>query len=259
MAQVHKQKQGRTLVLTLEGDTDLNIGMISDDLHQSLTEYDKDDELWCCIVTGAGTRAFSAGGNLTRMAESGQPPGGRTSVFARPDEPNIIGGQKIWKPIIAAINGHCIGAGCMFALACDIRIASENAELGIPEIRYGFAPGLGAPQRLPRLISLGPALEMLLTGNRISAQQALQWGLVNRVVPQAQLMDAAMDLATRITNQPPLAVRATKELVYRSRDMSIEDGMRMSGLFGAIARNTEDAKEGMKAFTEKRKPVFQGR
>jgi enoyl-CoA hydratase/carnithine racemase len=180
------------------------------------------------------------------------------SVWSVPP-PNVITGLPLWKPLIAAVNGYCIGAGCMFALACDVRIASENAEFGIPEIQYGFPPGLAAPQRLPRVIALGPALEMLLTGDRISAQQALQWALVNRVVPQASLMDAALELAGRITRNPPLAVRATKELVYRGLDMRLEDGVRMSGLFGTLARDTEDAQEGGRAFREKRKPEFKGR
>ena len=257
MAAVHYEKRDKTVLITLEGDNDLNIGMISDGLHDRLAEYNEDPGLWCCIVTGAGTRAFSAGGNLQRMAASGGPPM-RGTVWDS-GERTIITGLNIWKPLIAAVNGHCIGAGCMFALACDIRIASENAEFGIPEIKYGFPPGMGAPQRLPRTIPFGPALEMLLTGDRISAQQALLWGMVNRVVPQTQLIDAAFELANRITVNPPLAVKGTKELIYRSRDMSIEDGLRMSSLFGALGRATEDAKEGMAAFQEKRKPNFQGR
>ena len=257
MAEVHYEKRGRTVLITLEGDNDLNIGMISGGLHDRLAEYDADNDLWCCVVTGAGTRAFSAGGNLRNM-ESGAPIGGRGTIWD-PQERNIVNGLRLAKPVIAAVNGFCIGAGCMFALACDIRIASDNAEFGIPEIKYGFPPGMGAPQRLPRTIPFGPAMEMLLTGDRISAQQALQWGLVNGVVPQASLMDAAMDLANRITVNPPLAVRSTKELMYRSRDMSIEDGMRLSALVGSIGRQTEDAKEAMSAFREKRKPVFQGR
>jgi enoyl-CoA hydratase/carnithine racemase len=256
MGQVHYEKDGRIVVLTLEGDNDLNIGMVGPALYERLDEYAADDELWCCIVTGAGTRAFSAGGNLQVMAAAGGL--GRGSVWA-PPPPNVITGQELWKPLIAAVNGYCVGAGCMFALACDIRIASENAEFGIPEIQYGFPPGLGAPQRLPRVIALGPALEMLLTGDRITAQQALQWALVNRVVPQAALMDEALKIAGRIVANPPLAVRATKELVYRGLDMTIEDGIRLSGLFGTLSRDTEDAREGLAAFKEKRKPEFRGR
>jgi enoyl-CoA hydratase/carnithine racemase len=256
MAKVHYDKQGRTVVLTMEGDNDLNIGMVGPELYERLADYADDDELWCCVITGAGQRAFSAGANLQRMATSGG--SGRGSVWD-PPAPNVITGLPLWKPLIAAVNGYCIGAGCMLALACDIRIASENAEFGIPEIRYGFPPGMGAPQRLPRTIALGPALEMLLTGDRISAQQALQWALVNRVVPQASLMDSALELANRITANPPLAVRATKELVYRGLDMSVEAGIRMSSLLGTLSRDTEDAREGLQAFKEKRKPEFRGR
>ena len=129
-----------------------------------------------------------------------------------PSTLTLINGLDIRKPIIAAVNGFAIGAGCMLALACDIRIASENAEFGIPEIKLGFPSGMGAPQRLPRLIPFGAALEMLLTGDRIKADQALQWGLVNRVVPQEELLDAAFDLANRIAANPPLAVRGMKEI-----------------------------------------------
>jgi enoyl-CoA hydratase/carnithine racemase len=257
MAKIHYDRHGRTVVITMEGDNDLNLGTVGPDLNHCLATYAEDDELWCCVVTGAGQRAFSAGADLQRMGNAGGA-AGRASVWDTAP-PNVVTGMALWKPLIAAVNGYCLGAGCMFALACDIRIASETAEFGMPEVKYGTPAGMGGPQRLPRLIALGPALEMLLTGDRISAQQALQWGLVNRVVPQAALLDAALELAGRIVANPPLAVRATKELVYRSLDMSLEDGMRLSGLFGAITRNTEDAREGVQAFREKRKPAFHGR
>ena len=257
MAKIHYDKHGATVVITMEGDNDLNLGMTGPELHERLAEYEEDDELRCCIVTGAGNRAFSAGGNLKRSAEADNAPRRRT-VWESPP-PTIVTGLEIWKPIIAAVNGHAVGAGCMFALACDMRIAAENAEFGIPEIKLGFAPGMGAPQRLPRLMPFGPALEMLLTGDRITAEQAVQWGLVNRVVPQNALMDAAFDLANRIVVNPPLAVRSIKEMAYRSREMSMADGMRMSDLLLSIGRNTEDAKEGVQAFAEKRTPDFHGR
>jgi enoyl-CoA hydratase/carnithine racemase len=257
MATVHYDKHGRVVVVTMEGDNDLNLGMTGAELHERLAEYGQDDELRCCIVTGAGTRAFSAGGNLKRSPDDRRDRGDRTVWGAPPL--TIVTGLEMWKPIIAAVNGYAVGAGCMFALACDIRIASDNAEFGIPEIKLGFPTGMGAAQRLPRLMPFGPALEMLLTGDRISAQQALQWGLINRVVPQAELMDAALDLANRIAVNPPLAVRGLKEMAYRSREMSMTDGLRMSALLGYIGRTTEDAEEGIRAFREKRKPDFHGR
>lgn len=258
MARVHYDKHGSTVVITMEGDNDLNLGMTGEELHERLAEYADDDELRCCIVTGAGTRAFSAGGNLKRTAENGRPASRERTVWGSPPL-TIVTGLEIWKPIIAAVNGYAVGAGCMFALACDIRIASEHAEFGIPEIKLGFPTGMGAAQRLPRLMPFGPALEMLLTGDRITAQQALQWGLVNRVVPAADLMDAALDVARRIAVNPPLAVRGLKEMAYRSREMSMADGLRMSALLGHIGRNTEDAQEGRRAFAEKRTPEFRGR
>jgi E-phenylitaconyl-CoA hydratase len=257
MATLHYNKHGHTVVITMEGDNDLNLGMTMGEMDERLIEYAQDDELRCCIVTGAGTRAFSAGGNLKRAAETGRVSSGRTVWSSQ--SPSLIGGMEIWKPIIAAVNGHAIGAGCMFALACDIRLASDNAQFGIPEVKLGFPSGMGAPQRLPRIIPFGPAMEMLLTGDRISAEQALQWGLVNRVVPQAELMNVALEMATRIAANPPLAIQGVKEMAYRSRELTIPEGLRMSALMGHIARDTEDAKEGLLAFSEKRPPEFQGR
>ena len=257
MATLHYEKRGHTVVITMEGDNDLNLRMTGPELHERLAEYDQDDELRCCIVTGAGTRAFSAGGNLKGTADDGRRSRGPRSLWdASP--PTLVTGLHLWKPVIAAVNGHAVGAGCMFALACDIRIASDNAEFGIPEIKLGFPSGMGAAQRLPRLMPFGPALEMLLTGDRITAQQALQWGLVNQVVPLTELMDAAFQLADRIGANPPLAVRALKEMAYRSREMALADGLRMSALLGYIGRETEDAREGRQAFLEKRKPRFKG-
>ena len=260
MATVHYEKRDKVILITMEGDNDLNIGMVGAEFHARLADYVDDDELRCCIVTGAGERAFSAGGNLKTAVERGaMGPVGRTSTVWDPSPLTLINGLDIRKPIIAAVNGAAAGAGCMLALACDIRIASDNAQFSIPEIKLGFPSGMGAPQRLPRLIPFGAAMEMLLTGDRISAEQALQWGLVNRVVPLKDLLDSAFDLANRIAANPPLAVRGMKEIAYRSREMSFADAIRMSELLGSIGRTTEDAKEGLRAFAEKRPPDFQGR
>ena len=164
MATVHYEKRDKVVLITMEGDNDLNIGMVGAEFHARLADYVDDDELRCCIVTGAGERAFSAGGNLKAAAERGaMGPVGRTSTVWDPSPLTLINGLDIRKPTIAAVNGAAAGAGCMLALACDIRIASDNAQFSIPEIKLGFPSGMGAPQRLPRLIPFGAAMEMLLT------------------------------------------------------------------------------------------------
>ena len=260
MPTIHYEKRDHVVVMTMEGDNDLNIGVVNAALHDRIDEYAADDDAWCAIITGAGTRAFSAGGDAKRraamIAGEIQSPVDETWSTARP---NIITGMEMWKPIVAAVNGYCLGAAFALALACDVRIASENAEFSMPELKLGAPGGMGVPQRLPRMIPLGPAMEMLLTGDRISAEQALQWGLVNRVVPQGELMDAALELADRIVANPPLGVRTTKEAVLRSREMSVPDGMRLTALLYGRNRGTEDAKEANRARNEKRKPVFKGR
>ena len=255
MPTIHRERQGHVAIFTMEGDNDLNLGVVEQELHQRLLEYRDDDELWCAIVTGAGTRAFCAGADLKAIASKGS--FGRN--FWAPRVLDLLSGAEFWKPLIAAVNGHAIGAGLMLALGCDIRLAAENATFGVPEVKYGFPPGMGASQRLPRAIPLGPAMEILLTGDRISAQQALQWGLVNRVVPQERLMEEAMGLAERIVANPPLAVRATKELAMRGLDLTLEQGLRLETMLSQLTRQTEDMKEGLRAFAEKRPPEFKGR
>lgn len=254
MPHIGYERQGRAVLITLEGDTDLNLGTVNQELHERLLEYRDDQDLWCAVITGAGTRAFCAGADLKALAGHGF----GTSIWdARPL--NLLAGVEFWKPIVAAVNGHALGAGMMLALGCDIRIASEGATFGLPEVKYGFPPGMGATLRLPRVLALGPAMEMLLTGDRISAKQAYDWGLVNRVLPASDLMLAAMELAGRITSNPPLGVKATKELAMRGIEVPLEQGLRLQETLSYICRQTEDAKEGPRAFAEKRPPRFKGR
>ncbi|MCA1644996.1 MAG: enoyl-CoA hydratase/isomerase family protein [Chloroflexi bacterium] len=255
MPTIHFERQGRVAVLTMQGDSDLNLGVVNEDLHQRLQEYRDDDELWCAVLVGAGQRAFTAGADLKAMAASGRMGGNFWSAKTL----DLLTGIEFWKPLVAALNGYTLGQGLMLALACDIRIAAEHATLGLPEIKYGFPPGAGATQRLARVMPLGLALEMLLTGDRITAPQAYQWGLVNRVVPETDLLDAALEVAQRIASNPPLAVRATKELVMRSRDLPLGQGMRLETLLQQMCLATEDAREGPRAFAEKRPPEFHGR
>ncbi|MPZ15233.1 MAG: hypothetical protein GEU73_12550 [Chloroflexi bacterium] len=262
MSAIHYEKRDdHIVIMTMEGDNDLNIGVVSAGLHDRIDEFTADDDLWCAIITGAGQRAFSAGGDMKRRAafNAGEVQAPTEATAWNASRPTIITGLDTWKPIIAAVNGYCLGAAFGLALACDIRVASENAEFAMPELKLGSPGGMGVPQRLPRAIPLGPALEMLLTGDRIDAQQALQWGLVNRVVPQGELMDVALELAQRIVANPPLGVRSTKEAVLRSLEMSLAEGMRLTSLLYQPNRGTEDAKEANRARLEKRKPVYKGR
>jgi enoyl-CoA hydratase/carnithine racemase len=261
MVTIHEERHDHVLVLTMEGENDLNIAVVGPELNERLLAFRDDDDAWCAVITGAGKRAFTAGGNLNRHTgpEEERPTGDLASVWQTGRAPNITGDLELWKPLIAAINGYCIGAGMGLALACDIRIASENAEFGIPEIGLGAPPGLGLLQRLPRTVGIAAAMEMLLTGDRINAAQALEWGLVSRVVPQDELMDQAMRLADRIASRAPLAVRSMKELIYRSQEMSFADAQRLGALLSRANRETEDADEARRALREKRTPQFKGR
>ena len=168
-------------------------------------------------------------------------------------------GEPVFKPIIAAVNGYALGGGLEMARCCDIRIASERARFGVPEVKLGSFPGAGGSQRLPRAIPSAIATEMMLTGEPIDAQEAYRVGLVNRVVPHEDLMTAALEMARTISARGPLAVRAAKEAMLRGLEMPLAHGMALEGHLGQLLYQTEDWQEGFTAFVEKRTPRFQGR
>lgn len=216
-------------------------------------DFRDNDDAWIAILTGMGERAFCAGSDI-KLNFSGKP---------RPSEPfdpqrkgDLTRGLEIWKPIIAAINGHCNGGGLEMALACDIRVASENAQFGLGEVKLGLLPGGGGTQRLPRAVSLCNALWLLYTGDRIDAQEAYRIGLVNKVVPLPELMTNAKAMAQKILESGPLAVRAIKQAAIKGLSMPLEDGLRIEQHLFRMLRNTEDSKEGTRAFAEKRKPEW---
>jgi E-phenylitaconyl-CoA hydratase len=220
-------------------------------IDESLLKLDGDPAIRVGIITGAGDKAFTAGADLKRMhteEEREQP--------WQPWRPHRWDfGLSISKPLIAAINGYALAGGLELALMCDIRIASTTAQFGTPEVKWNLLHGYGA-LRLPQLISLSDAFLMLFTGQFISAEEALRIGLVSRVVPPSELMPAAYSIADAISQNGSLAVRMTKELVYRGLSMSLEDALRVYSAYYQIIGQTEDQREGTTAFAQKRKPKF---
>lgn len=221
----------------------------------ALADLDANDDVRVVIVTGAGEKAFVAGADIGEFdgetAYAGYRLAKNFGIFEAPD--------KFSKPIIAAINGFALGGGCELAMACDIRIASEKAKFGQPEISLGILPGGGGTQRLPRLIGMGAAYKLLYTGDMIKAEEALQLGLVNEVVPPDQVLPRARELATTIASKSPAALRFIKETVRASARMPLDEGLRFeTALFGLVFA-TDDKVEGIRAFLEKRKAEFTGR
>jgi len=207
------------------------------------------------VVTGAGERAFSAGADIREFVTP-QVPVKFRDARRRVDFRAAM--DRCGQPIIAAINGFALGGGLELALACDIRIAGEDSLLGLTEVNLAIIPGGGGTQRLPRLVGRGKALEMILTGARIDGREALRIGLVERVVPTAEVHAAAQALAKMLAERAPIAMRYAKEAVVKGLGMSLEDGLRRENDLATLLRTTEDRIEGAKAFLEKRKPRFTG-
>ena len=229
----------------------------SRELAEAFLNFDQDDQLRVAILTGAGDKAFSAGADLKKMY--GRTADGNIQEIWDHERQWRLGQRlQVWKPIIAAINGYCLAGGLELAMGCDIRIASETASFGCPEVRWGILHGYGA-LRLPKTMPLSAAMELLLTGEFITAQEAHRLGLVSRVVAPAELLPTAHQLAARICANGPLAIRVTKELAWRGQEMSLEEALRLYSALGALVRASEDAREGPRAFAEKRQPQFKGR
>lgn len=261
---VEYKKQERLAIITLNRPEVHNaISMeMSRELAEAWFAFRDDPDVWVAIVTGAGEKAFSAGADLRDLGAFYQettPMQRRHRAETLPGFGGLTRNLKVWKPIIAAINGYCFGGGLELALACDIRIASENAQFGLTETSWGIIPGAGGTQRLPRLIPLGIALEMIFTAKKIDAAEALRIGLVNRVVPLAELMNVAIEMANRICSNAPLAVQTAKMAIWQGLDVSLDEGLRLEQALGEPLRQTEDVQEGIAAFSEKRKPRFTGK
>jgi methylglutaconyl-CoA hydratase len=207
------------------------------------------------IVTGAGEKVFCAGADLKERAGMNETEVRKTVALIRETINQV---EQLPQPVIAALNGSAFGGGLELALACDIRVAVDTAQLGLTETSLGIIPGAGGTQRLPRLIGIGKAKELIFTAKRISTQEAAQIGLVEYVVPRAQLMEKALEIATQIAANAPIAVRQAKLAVNRGFDVDLATGLRLEQMAYEVTIPTKDRLEGLQAFKEKRKPVYKG-
>lgn len=227
-----------------------------DELEKAFVDRLRENDVGAVILTGAGEKAYVAGADIRELAELDPLPGRVKSIRGQALMQMI---EDFPKPVIAAINGFCLGGGLELALACHIRIAAEGAQIGLPEVKLGIIPGYGGTQRLARLVGKGRALEIVLSGQSVIAQAAERIGLVNRVVSRQALIPACRKLATKILGNGPLAVRYSIEAINSGMEMSLHEALRLEATFFGLSCATEDMKEGTRAFIEKRKPQFKGR
>jgi len=251
------ETKGEVLIVMINREPVLN-ALNSEVIHelQSLfSEHWSDAAIKCVILTGAGEKAFVAGADIKELAELNVR--GGTEAMAR-GQWLMKTIQNFPKPVIAAINGFALGGGCELAMACDIRLASEKAKLGQPEVGLGIIPGYGGTQRLPRLVGRGKAMQLILTGDMINAAEAHRIGLVDEVYPPDELMEKAMAMAETICKKAPIAVAVAKECINRGLEVTLSVGADLEKTsFGTLC-GTQDKNEGLSAFVEKRKPAFKG-
>ena len=227
---------------------------VMEDLQTALEEFREDDGVGAVVFTGAGEKAFVAGADIGELRERTMLDGLAAALQRLYDE--VEGFEK---PTVAAVNGYALGGGCELAMACDIRIASENARFGLPETGLSIIPGAGGTQRLARLVGKGRAVEMILTGRMIEAEEAHSIGLVSRVVPQEELMDVVRETAGQVLSKGPLAVRLAKLAIQAGFETDQKTGQVIERLAQTVLYASEDKQEGTSAFVEKRKPDYQGR
>ena len=237
-----------------EGSLNALDAKTSSEMYRAWEDFRDDDNLRVAILTGTGTKSFSTGMDLVATAQGENQFEGRPVPFG-----GFTKRMPIYKPIIAAINGFCLAGGMELALTCDIRICTPEARFGLPEVRWAIMPGAGGTQRMPRAIPQAWANYLVLTGEQIDAETAQSIGLVSHIVPQEELMDKALQIAGVICERGPLAVSAAKEAIVRGADMPLEHGLAYEDVLLGRLFGTEDAKEGPRAFAEKRKPEYKGR
>jgi len=252
------EKKGAVAYVTLNRPKVLNAlnQRTWENLRTAFEDARDDAEVRGVILTGAGDKAFIAGADISELAQVTAVEAEKSSSYGQ-EVLNLI--ENLGKPVIAAINGFALGGGCETAMACTIRVATEHAKFGQPEVTLGLIPGGGGTQRLPRLIGKGRALQIILSGEMISAQEAFRIGLVNEVVPAAELTTRAEAILKRIFSNAPVAVKYSLEAVNKGMETSQAEGLSLEASLFGLCAGTEDKKEGTSAFLEKRKPQFQGR
>ena len=225
------------------------------DLSAAWARVRDDHEIRCAIVTGAGERSFTTGADIKSFITA--PPELAEMWLSQKDQ-LLNRGLEVWKPIIAAVNGYCLGGGMTLLMATDIRLASPNATFSLAEVKRGVIAGNGGTQRILSQLPYAIGMEMVLTGDPMDAETAARWGLINRIVPQETLLDEARKVAERVAENAPLALQAAKELAIRAREMPLNTGLRFEQMINRLLMTSEDAAEGPAAFKEKRKPEFKG-
>jgi enoyl-CoA hydratase len=252
------EREGAVAIVTINRPKVLNALNTEtiDELERVMHDAGHDDAVRAVVITGAGEKSFVAGADINELAVLSPAQGQRHGRRGQAVFDQI---EQLGKPVIAAINGFALGGGCELAMACTLRIASDSARLGQPEINLGIIPGYAGSQRLPRLVGKGRALEMLLSGDMVSASRAYEIGLVNRVVPAAELLTEAKKVALALAGKAPLATRYIIEAVNHGVEMTLGDGQYLEASLFGLVTSSDDMKEGTRAFLEKRQPVWTGR
>ena len=256
MTAVVYQKKGNIGYVTINRPEVMNAinSEVRQGLEEALIQIRDDVEVRVAILTGAGDKSFSVGADLKqRVTKKPTSDSNQLTYF------DLFASLGVWTPVIAAINGYCLGAGLFLALSCDIRIASEHSMFGIPEVALAISPAGGVTQWLPRLVPAGLALQLLLTGERFSASDAYRLGLVTEVVPKDNLISSAERMAERISNNGPLAVKGVKRAFWEGLRLNMDEGLQLERELHNTTRQSEDVEEAKRAFAEKRKPSFKGK